>query len=86
MGRAGLYDLVTGVASSAVARSLEMRQTRSPGSLGSLGRARMGQEGLANSLVDYRLQERDWKRENDKRKVLRAGRATPVRNSGRGEV
>jgi hypothetical protein len=76
---------VTGVASSAVARSLEMKQTRPPGSLGSPGRARTGQEGLANSLAVYRSQERDRKWENDEGQVLRAGRATPARNSGRGE-
>jgi hypothetical protein len=63
----------------------EMRQTRSPGSLGSPGRARMGPEGLANSLADYRPQERGQRWKNDEGKVLRAGRTTPARNSGRGE-
>ena len=85
MGRARLYSSVIGIASSVAARSSEMRQMRSLGSLGSPGRARMGQEGLANSLADYRPQERDRKRENNEGKVLRAGRATPVKNSGRGE-
>jgi hypothetical protein len=56
-----------------------MRQTRSP------GRARTDQEGLANTLADYRSQERDQKRENDEGKVLQAGRATLARNSGRRE-
>jgi hypothetical protein len=59
MGHAGLYSSVTGVASSAAARSPETRQTRSPRSLWSPGKARTGQEGLANSLADYRPQERD---------------------------
>jgi hypothetical protein len=59
MGRAGLYSSVTGVASYAMTRSPEMSQTRSPRSLGSLGRVRTGQEGLANSLANYWSQERD---------------------------
>jgi hypothetical protein len=85
MGRAGLYSSVTGVAPSTATRSPDMRQTRSPGILGSPGRARTGQEGLANSLAGYRSQERDRKRENDEGKVLQAGQATLARNSGRGE-
>jgi hypothetical protein len=85
MGRAGLYNSVAGVASSATVRSPETRQTWSLGSLGSPGRARTGQEGLANSLADYQSQKRDRKRENDEGKVLRTGRITPARNSGRGE-
>jgi hypothetical protein len=51
MGGAGLYSSVTGVAPSAATRSPDTRQTRSPGILGSPGRARTGQEGLANSLA-----------------------------------
>jgi hypothetical protein len=85
MGRTRLYNLVAGITSSVVARSPETRQTRPPGSLGSSGRARTGQEGLANSLADYRPQERERKRENDEGQALRAGRATPARNSGQGE-
>jgi hypothetical protein len=85
MGRAGLYSLVTDIASSAAVRSPETRQTRSPSILGSPGRARTGQEGLANSLADYWPQEWDRKRENDEGKVLWAGRTTPARNSGREE-
>jgi hypothetical protein len=85
MGRAGLYNLVAGVASSAAARSLETRQMRSLGSLGSSGRPKTGQEGLANSLADYRPQEWDQTRENDEGQVLRAGRTTPAKNFGRGE-
>jgi hypothetical protein len=79
MGRVGLYSSVIGVAPSAVARSLETRQTRSS------GRARTGQEGLANTLAAYRSQERDQKQKNDEGKVLRAGWATLARNSDRGE-
>jgi hypothetical protein len=40
MGRTGIYNFVAGVASSVAAMSPETRQTRSPGSLGSPGRAR----------------------------------------------
>jgi hypothetical protein len=68
MGRASLYNLMASVASSESARSPETRQTRSPGRLGSAGRARMGPG--------------DQRRKNDEGKVLRAGRAIPVRNSG----
>ena len=85
MGRAGLNNLVAGVASSAAARSPEMRQTRSPGRLGLLGRARTGPDGLANTLADYRPQERDPRRKNDEGKVLLAGWTIPTRNSSRGE-
>jgi hypothetical protein len=85
MARAWLYGSVTGVASSVAERSPETRQTWSSRSLGSPGRARTGQVGLANSLADYQPQERDRKRENDEGKVLWEGRATPVRNSGRVE-
>jgi hypothetical protein len=45
----------------------------------------MGEEGLANSLAGFRSQGPDRKRENDEGEVLWAGRATPVRNSCRGE-
>ena len=85
MGRAGLYSSVAGVASSVAARSPETRQTRSPGSLGSPGRARAGQEGLLNSVADYWLQVQDQKWENDDGKVLWVGQTTPARNSGWGE-
>jgi hypothetical protein len=85
MGRTGIYNFVAGVASFVAAMSPETTQTRSPGSLGSPGRARTVQEGLANSLPDYWMQERDRKRENDEGKVLWAGRTTSTRNSGRGE-
>jgi hypothetical protein len=85
MGRAGLYNSVTSVAPSVAARSPEARYMRSPGGSGAPVRAGTGQEGLANSLAGFRLQERDRKRENDEGEALRAGRATPARNSGRGE-
>jgi hypothetical protein len=85
MGHAGLNYLEAGVASSVVARSPKTRQTRSPGRLGSLERARTGPEGLANTLADYRSQERDQTRKNDEGKVLRAGQTIPARMSGRGE-
>jgi hypothetical protein len=85
MGPMGLYNSVTGVASSATVRSPKMRQTWSPGSLGSPRRARTGQKDLANSQADYRPQEQDQKRKNDEGKVLHVGRAPPARNSSRGE-
>jgi hypothetical protein len=85
MGPVGLYNSVTGVASSATVRSPKTRQTRSPGSLGSPRRARTDQEDLANLLADYRPQERDQKRENNEGKVLHVGRAPSARNSGWGE-
>jgi hypothetical protein len=85
MGRAGLNYLVADVASSAAARSPETWQTRSPGRLGSPERARTGLEGLANTLVDYRPQERDQRRKNNEGKVLRVGQTIPTRNFGRGE-
>jgi hypothetical protein len=72
MGHAGLNNLVDSVASSAAVRSPETRQTRSPGRLGSLRRARTATEGLANTLADYRPQERDQRRRNDEGKVLHA--------------
>jgi hypothetical protein len=55
------------------------------GGSGAPVRAGTGEEGLANSLAGFRLQERDRKRENDEGEALRADRATPTRNSGRGE-
>jgi hypothetical protein len=55
------------------------------GGLGSPVRAGMGEEGPVNSLAGSRLQEQDWTREHNKWEVLRAGWATLVRNSGRGE-
>jgi hypothetical protein len=48
-------------------------------------RAGTGEEGSTNSLAWSRLQERDQTREHDEGEVLRAGRATPARNSGRRE-
>jgi hypothetical protein len=45
----------------------------------------MGGEGLANSITGIWPQERDRKRENDEGEVLRAGRATAVKNPGQGE-
>jgi hypothetical protein len=55
------------------------------GGLGSPVMARTGEEALANSLAGFRPQGRDRKRENDEEVVLRAGLASPVKNSGRGE-
>jgi hypothetical protein len=48
-------------------------------------RAGTGEEGSANSLAGSQLQERDRTREQDEGEVLRSSRATPPRNSGRGE-
>jgi hypothetical protein len=48
-------------------------------------RAGTSEEGPTNSLVEFRPQERDWKRENDEGEVLWAGRATSARNPDRGE-
>jgi hypothetical protein len=70
MGRMGLNYLVAGVTSSASVRSPKTRQTRSPGRLGLLERARTGLKGLANTLADHQPQERDQRRKNDERKVL----------------
>jgi hypothetical protein len=53
------------------------------GGLGSLVRARTGEEGSANSLVGLWPRGQDWRWENDEGEVLRAGRATPTRNLGR---
>jgi hypothetical protein len=64
MGRAGVYDSVTGTAPFAAARPPETGQMASEGALGSPARAGTGEQGPTNSLARLWPRERDQRREN----------------------
>jgi hypothetical protein len=62
--------MVTGVAPSAAAKSLEMGRMRPPGGLGLPVLAGIGEEGPTNSLAGLQLRERDRRWENDGGRTL----------------